>query len=613
MKTLRLVWFVCFARMAVSASAQTVPDMINYQGRLMDGTNLFNGTVPITLNLYNAPSGGMFPYCTDSNDVVVVDGLYSTYIGDNITWGSLDNALVQTQVWIEVVIGTNVMTPREQMVSVGFALYSAKLPFGAVKMDMIAENAVQYYHIANNAIRGNHVQAGSVSNTHLAEGAVAFENLQRGYEAGSFDITPNSYGFYTNFTQFFAEPFRTVPVVTLNLSFDMAIENLNAQLLVLNSTVSNFMAQIRMDPYELPLGSPTYVSPRGWYPSLKMVSGRVACAFVEASASYALHYLRSSNAMGTSWGNVVSLYTNGTVGNGPSMILVNGNPAIAFCDTDNGTLYYLRSSNSVGYSGWSARRTVDATSSAGEYASLAIIQGHPAISYYRAAVNDLMFIRANDSNGVSWTAGNAVVAVAGVQISGKTTLLDVDGSPAICYYDAGSDDLKFVRAADTHGSNWWPAVTVASAGDVGAYCSMALVDGYPAISYLDRSGSTNLMYVRASNAQGSGWGSPVLVDTNASIGFYTSLCVIQGKPAIAYSGGTGAGSHYVRAADTLGNLWNRPSRLYDPGITIVGRGTALEDVNGTAGIMFSTWIPQRMDFITVTNVNARINWMAIER
>jgi hypothetical protein len=175
MKTRNLGWLVVVTLVVglCSAQAQTVPEAINYQGKLMDGTNLFSGTVPITFRLYDAPTGGAFPYCEDSNDVVVVDGLYSTYIGDDVVFGGLDNALVQTQVWIEVVIGTNVIEPREQMVSVGYARYAAKMPANAVTMDMIAPDAVQSWHIADDAVRGNHILNGEVTESKLDDRSVS--------------------------------------------------------------------------------------------------------------------------------------------------------------------------------------------------------------------------------------------------------------------------------------------------------------------------------------------------------------------------------------------------------------------------------------------------------
>ena len=59
-----------------------VPPLINYQGRLLDGTNLVNGSVALSLQLYDDASAGALLY-EDSNQVAVVDGLYSTLIGDD--------------------------------------------------------------------------------------------------------------------------------------------------------------------------------------------------------------------------------------------------------------------------------------------------------------------------------------------------------------------------------------------------------------------------------------------------------------------------------------------------------------------------------------------------
>ncbi|MGD9872917.1 MAG: hypothetical protein AB7T27_01480 [Kiritimatiellia bacterium] len=189
MKTLGTVLFVIFTLIAASAFAQTVPELINYQGKLVDGTNLINGTVPITFHLYDAPSGAGLSYCTDSNDVVVVDGLYSTFIGDNVTFGGLDNALVQTQVWVEVIIGTNVLSPREQLVSGGFSRYAAKMPANAVKMDMIAPDQIQSWHIADGQVRGSDIQAGTISNSVIADGAIYGDKIADG------SISNVKYGF----------------------------------------------------------------------------------------------------------------------------------------------------------------------------------------------------------------------------------------------------------------------------------------------------------------------------------------------------------------------------------------------------------------------------------
>lgn len=103
-----------------SLSAQ-VPAMFNYQGRLMNGTNLVNGTVGLQLSLYDSASGGTLVY-TDSNSVTVVDGLYSTYVGDHTTFGNLASVLSGTQLWLQVVANGTALSPRERLVSVPYAL-----------------------------------------------------------------------------------------------------------------------------------------------------------------------------------------------------------------------------------------------------------------------------------------------------------------------------------------------------------------------------------------------------------------------------------------------------------------------------------------------------------
>ena len=98
------------------------PPFINYQGRLVDGTNLFNGTLStLYLNLYSVPTGGTMLYSDESINQPVVDGLYSTFIGDGSVFGNLDTALTNLQVWLEVVVNGTPLTPRERLVSVPYA------------------------------------------------------------------------------------------------------------------------------------------------------------------------------------------------------------------------------------------------------------------------------------------------------------------------------------------------------------------------------------------------------------------------------------------------------------------------------------------------------------
>jgi len=101
-----------------------VPEQINYQARLVNGTNLYNGQVSLVLGIYDAPTGGTRLYA-DSNAVVVVDGLYSTFIGDNTIAGTLTGALASAEAWLQVTVEGTALSPRERLASAPYALNAA--------------------------------------------------------------------------------------------------------------------------------------------------------------------------------------------------------------------------------------------------------------------------------------------------------------------------------------------------------------------------------------------------------------------------------------------------------------------------------------------------------
>ncbi len=103
-----------------AAHAQA-PQLINYQGRLLNGTNLVNENVGLSLRLFRSQTGGT-PLYEDSNSVIVVDGLYSTYIGDNPTNAAFVAALTNAEVWVETSVNGQTLTPRERLASVGYSL-----------------------------------------------------------------------------------------------------------------------------------------------------------------------------------------------------------------------------------------------------------------------------------------------------------------------------------------------------------------------------------------------------------------------------------------------------------------------------------------------------------
>ena len=119
-------WARVLAWMLPLAAWSQAPSLINYQGRLLDGTNLVNGSVALSLRLFDAPAGGTRVY-EDSNTVTVVDGLYSTWLGDQTVAGQLDDALNRTSVWLEVAVDGLALTPRERLAAVAYARQVAGL------------------------------------------------------------------------------------------------------------------------------------------------------------------------------------------------------------------------------------------------------------------------------------------------------------------------------------------------------------------------------------------------------------------------------------------------------------------------------------------------------
>ena len=117
--------------MGFHACAQA-PQLFRYQGRLVENNQLVNDTIPISFKLYDELSGGSLLY-EDSASVEVIDGLYATYIGDDTATGSISNALNATSLYLEITINGQTLSPREQLVSVPYALNAgSSAPSGSI-------------------------------------------------------------------------------------------------------------------------------------------------------------------------------------------------------------------------------------------------------------------------------------------------------------------------------------------------------------------------------------------------------------------------------------------------------------------------------------------------
>ncbi len=298
--------------------------------------------------------------------------------------------------------------------------------------------------------------------------------------------------------------------------------------------------------------------------SQAIVAGNPAIAYYDRTERY-LKYVRALDAGGTVWGTPVVVAFSPFDGNGlyASMTVVDGKPAIAFHDSVNYDLKYVRASDALG-TAWDAPLTVDSEGYQGGYLSLAVVNGHAAISYVGTGAV-LRYVQATDAAGTAWGAPLTLDDTA--QVGYYTSLAVVNGNPAISYADHTHNDLRYIRATDANGTTWSSPVTVASTGRVGDHTSMVVVSGNPAISYLDDT-NDNLKFVRAMDPDGLAWAAPVSADTrfaNGRVGRNTTMAIVNGNPAIGYFNETAYLLEYVRANDATGTTWGTPVILANAG------------------------------------------------
>lgn len=273
--------------------------------------------------------------------------------------------------------------------------------------------------------------------------------------------------------------------------------------------------------------------------------------------------------------------SRGIVGLWPSMKVVNGNPAIAYYNSTDGDLMYVRAMNAEGTE-WSPPVTVDAVNDAGEFCSLEIVAGFPAISYYERTAGDLKFVRATDADGSAWSAPVGVDTTG--DMGQHTSLAVVSGNPAISYHEGPlTGQLRYVRAVSATGSAWGTPVVLDTVGTLNPHTSLVVVSGNPAVAF---TGTFNeITFVRATDTLGNGWGAPVTLDNVAISGGYASMAVVAGNPAIAFHDGGAGDLLYRRATTATGSAWGTAAvNVESSGIT--GRGCSLAVIGGVPAISY---------------------------
>ncbi len=117
---------------------QAAPQLINYQGKLLENDVPLTTDAPITMTfkIFQEEAGAEGdPVWTESQDVDVVDGIYSVKLGVVNPLAPSFFEDPDTDYWLEVTVGGETLQPRQRLTSVPFALNAGTID-GYTAMDL---------------------------------------------------------------------------------------------------------------------------------------------------------------------------------------------------------------------------------------------------------------------------------------------------------------------------------------------------------------------------------------------------------------------------------------------------------------------------------------------
>jgi hypothetical protein len=219
-----------------------------------------------------------------------------------------------------------------------------------------------------------------------------------------------------------------------------------------------------------------------------------------------------------------------------------------------------------------------------------IVNGNPAIGFGDSTRNH-WYVRANDSEGGTW---GTPFSLGGPGLSTRfdaPKLFVVNGRPAIVMLNAAGQ-LLYRRASDADGTAWDAIVTVnAAANAQHRDLAVAIIDGRPAIAYTDRNiTEMRMRFQRASDADGTTWGAAVSMASSFSdLSFAGAegsvLSVVDGNPAYLWSSAESpAKLYFVRATNVTGTTWGTAIRPYTNTLTF-GESVSLVGANGNPAVL----------------------------
>jgi hypothetical protein len=187
---------------------------------------------------------------------------------------------------------------------------------------------------------------------------------------------------------------------------------------------------------------------------------------------------------------IVTVDSAGNVGEYTSLQLNGANPVISYQDAVNDDLKLATcTANCASATPTWQVVTVDSNGVVGQFTSLQLNAGNPVISYYDNTNLDLKLATCTANCASATPTWQIVTVDSAGSVGTHNSLQLLGGNPVISYYDRGLQDLKLAACASNCASATpsWEIVTVDSNGNFGeGATSLQLNGGNPVIAYYER-------------------------------------------------------------------------------------------------------------------------------
>lgn len=230
--------------------------------------------------------------------------------------------------------------------------------------------------------------------------------------------------------------------------------------------------------------------------SLGTADGRPAIVYRVGLPDTELRYAVSSTLKGDTAGawDSMAIDSGGNAGSYPHLASVEGNPAATYYDSLNNRVAYIRSTTQRGdgpidWIQYSAVANEGAVNNYFNSIALIVADGNPAVAFLDSQQDELLWFRSTSSDGANtedWTQEMLVDQDINIRFYGGIAI--VDGNPALCYKDNDNDRIHFTRSTNASGTGLeqvWDRTDVFESpdGSVLSDIRMSTVAGRPVICF----------------------------------------------------------------------------------------------------------------------------------